>query len=342
MQVDSHFYVTYILCRWAGLDHSKAHRVAHSSQYVDDNTLFKLIKFSDSSIYKPECTAHDVIDIDQLNSYDNAEVLVPYHFYPNSESGKTVFFDSNTSLKSLVFNESVPNNIDPYIYLGILLHVVADSYSHQEFYGFRTNDNQVTANTSKIKGRLSAFYSKFRMIFSRSLPIGHAAALEFPDVPGLKWSYIRDNKTFIVDNEYIFLQAYKSMYSVILFFIKNILKERCNREKDTDYISIMLSVMLEDFAEKYRSEEYRCTRWKEFIKGDFSQEVKYDKNAWIDLAFTSTKTSFLDKILFKPVFDYVRCSYKDCRLSFINSDWYKFQECAKHYRSMFMKYNNFL
>ena len=339
MQVDSHFYVTYILCRWAGIDHNKSSKIAYASQYVDDNTMSKLIKFSDESIYKPECTAHPTVDIDQLSSYNGTEVLVPFHFFPDSDHGKVVIFDRNLDLKSLVFGETVPSDIDPYIYLGILLHVIADTYSHQEFYGFRNNYNKVSANTRSVKGLLESTLLKLKTKISSQLPIGHAAAVEMPDIPGLKWSYVRDDKAFIVNNESIYLQAYKSLYSVILFFIKNVFTEHYSREKDLEYIAIMLSVMLEDFSETYRSEQYRCERWQEFIKGDFNQDLQYDKNTWPDSAIVVKEANKWDKLFFKPVFDYIRCEYKDCRLAFTNSDWYKFQKCAKYYKALFKKYN---
>lgn len=339
MQSDSHFYVVYVLGRWAGLDHSKSYKMAYASQYVDDAVLNKTIRFDDNTIFKPECTAHKIIDSNQLSSVDNTENLIPFHFFPKDSTGIVYPLGLCDNLKSIVYNEPIPDGVDPYIYLGILLHVIADSYSHQEFYGFRCDKNSVTIHNTGIKGKWEYIKQKLKLMASRSLPIGHAAVLTYPDIPGAKYSYNRDGVNFLVDNEEKYLRAYLNMFEVIRYFLSDKIKEKILYKKDAEYARILLSISLEELSEKVTSEEYRCFKWKEFILGDFNQKIEYDNNIWINNALTRTKSSFLEKIISKVLFDYEEYKYKECLLSFIESDWYKFHICAKKYKELFIKYN---
>lgn len=76
-----------------------------------------------------------------------------------------------------------------------------------------------------------------------------------------------------------------------------------------------------------------------FINTDFNEDFIYNKNEWISDAITINSGTFFDKILFKPVFDYIRCDYKNGRLAFRNSNWYQFQKCAKYFKTLYKIYN---
>lgn len=336
MQTDSHFYVTYILCRWAGLDHNNSYKTAYASQYVDDACLCKLLKFSDGFIFKPECTAHTTTNYNQLSSYDNVNVLTPFHFFPDINTNMVLPFGMNDNLKDLVFNTTLELGIDKYIYLGMLLHIIADTYSHQEFYGFRCNDNQIEVVRSGIKNKLKSLCYKFKMFVSRQVPVGHAAAFDLPDIPGLKWAYKRNKKIYLVDNEEKYNRAYQNIYTVICSYIKTQLGSSPLPPKDLSYVAIMFEIMLEGMTE-YSTEDERCTKWKELIKGDFGIDISYDKNLWFKEATAIKETKTLDKILFMPIFDYLRCEYKSCHIAFMESDWVSFHKCAKYYKTQFHK-----
>ena len=38
MDIEFHYYITFILCRQAGYSGDDAYKIAYSSQYTDDNT----------------------------------------------------------------------------------------------------------------------------------------------------------------------------------------------------------------------------------------------------------------------------------------------------------------
>jgi hypothetical protein len=50
--------------------------------------------------------------------------------------------------------------------------------------------------------------------FANALPVGHAGAVTFPDMPFLKWSFVRENGERVSrDNPTDFLEAFKALYS---------------------------------------------------------------------------------------------------------------------------------
>ena len=84
MQIDFHYYATYVMARSAGLNLESATRIATAAQFVDDNASPHDIEFDDGSSLNVEATAHHVADIANLNVKDQREVWVPFHFLPGN------------------------------------------------------------------------------------------------------------------------------------------------------------------------------------------------------------------------------------------------------------------
>ena len=52
MDIEYHFYITYIIALRAGFDKDSAHKIAYSSQYTDDNNSIYEINKSKRGAYK--------------------------------------------------------------------------------------------------------------------------------------------------------------------------------------------------------------------------------------------------------------------------------------------------
>jgi hypothetical protein len=108
--------------------------------------------------------------------------------------------------------------------LGIAMHVYADTYSHQGFAGLSHEINEVDDLESNDKKLDRSFFKKIASFFlSESFPLGHGAALSYPDRPNLVWKYKNGwDEPVERNNPKIFLEAIDKMCRAM----------KCFREKD--------------------------------------------------------------------------------------------------------------
>lgn len=232
MQIDFHHATTYVLARLAGFEHPEANIIAYSAQYVDDATNSGVIRFTDGSMYEHTSSAHKTLDYKNFDELANHQAWIPFHFLPGNnglgpgENPQDSFMhkiickpDSPVAkdmINTCIKNRNRPDSLHR---LGITMHVYADTWAHQEFAGvnhkvndiskLNDEDNPGNSLVSKLK---TFFGDKFDVFTSKlvgdTLPLGHGAALSFPDRPYLKWSYKDSNKNKVVrDNAVIFLEA---------------------------------------------------------------------------------------------------------------------------------------
>lgn len=56
MNIEFHYYITYILARQAEFDPEDAYKIAYSSQYTDDNNFHYYVNYDDGGHYLNEIT----------------------------------------------------------------------------------------------------------------------------------------------------------------------------------------------------------------------------------------------------------------------------------------------
>ncbi|WP_196594906.1 DUF6765 family protein [Pectinatus sottacetonis] len=195
MDIDFHFAVIYILSRWAGFTGKEAKIIATSSQLVDDNVNHNI-----SSVNK----SYELCDFgirrfsghrnwENLSETGNKNVWIPFHFLPGLE-GKTMAEKLICKKDSILSNELIQK-----IYqrlaktnlcrIGIILHVYADTWAHQEFSGITSCLNVVTdINIINADNKLSENWkSNTADFFTNLKPLGHASAIHWPDRPYAYW-----------------------------------------------------------------------------------------------------------------------------------------------------------
>ncbi|MCD6417504.1 hypothetical protein J7M00_01815, partial [bacterium] len=147
MQIDFHFSMIYILSRFVGFDANISEEIAWASQFVDD--CKEDIKIVDENGNEIEhiVTSYDAIHPNNFVFEEGFEVWIPFHFLPGDEGNslperlvcKKASENRNAKIILTHYRE---NGFNP-IYLGIILHVIGDTFSHQGFNGMLSNQNDI-------------------------------------------------------------------------------------------------------------------------------------------------------------------------------------------------------
>jgi hypothetical protein len=104
------------------------------------------------------------------------------------------------------------------------MHTYADTWAHQQFVGMVCDLNRLKkvtvtpdsryANTSVYED-LTSGATQVKQFVANHLPVGHAGAVTFPDMPFLKWSFVRDNGHEVVrDNLPDFMAAARGIFNM--------------------------------------------------------------------------------------------------------------------------------
>ncbi len=167
MQKDFHFYLTYALAMKAGVPDEKAEKIAWADQYTDDLTKADLHGIQTQS--------------DVLGNWGEKQiqvtVLAPFHFIPGTDSAHPWKTTVNNFRARHMINQAWKN--DDLIQLGIAIHGLQDTFSHQGFSGWREP--------------LNSCYPWY-YIESAIPNIGHAEMRVIPDVTNYVWTDPRDGK----------------------------------------------------------------------------------------------------------------------------------------------------
>jgi hypothetical protein len=239
MNIDFHYGVVYGLARLAGLPVAEAQVVAHACQYVDDATTDGVLAFVSGESFERFASAHVMLDHQNSNNALNRTVWVPFHFLPAGE-GPTLETRALCAPNSAIAQDMVraalaqrnrPNGLHR---LGVTLHVYVDTWAHQRFSGITSAFNRVTELESldpKVPHGVGDWLAELRTraghllenmaadVVTALLPLGHGAALSFPDQPWSHWKY-RDGHGNWVERENLndFTEAASMAFRVLQAF----------------------------------------------------------------------------------------------------------------------------
>jgi hypothetical protein len=309
MDKEFHFYVTYIIAQRAGFGPEDSYRIAYSSQYTDDNTRKYTINSGQTG--ELETFISQTVDITQPQEA-LIRIYPVFHFMPGAEAD--LFADSARRRDGkLHLLNTIPNgqnsrmvlqtalDIGNSFRIGIAAHLYADTFSHQNFLGYKDGFNSLIP--------LSPFN------------IGHAEALHKPDYMAAVW---HDTRLVLsrerIDNKWRFLQAVACLF--------NLLKKGSSPtqgEVDTLVNSVSKAIGQRDDGNELSDE--RIERFKTLIQ-DF---VDYDKYEWLDQAVAEKAPDPL------PTPDYPQPSPTFIwKRGYKNSNWYQFHLAVKDHQSYVM------
>lgn len=341
MQIDGHHTLTYIVARLAGYTSQDASIIAYSAQYVDDATNSGIIHFDNGAMYSRISSAHKMFDYRNSDKLANHQVWIPFHFLPGNEGKPQGENPDGTFIRKLVcypdshisrdMLKSCANDIDkPYALhrLGITMHVYADTWAHQGFAGVNNKINEVNSLSSEDKELDENFFNKILNFFvSKAFPLGHGAALSYPDKPWLVWEYtngLGDNVKR--NNPDIFMEAANKMCQAMQCFHHSELNMNLESmpglpKIDADKIFDLINSIKED------SGEDRHKKWiDEIKKGSFSfgpEEIHYiakGKGSWKHESIGQLKSTDEDNETF---------TYDE---KFISSNWKLFHDALQAHR----------
>ncbi len=312
MQIDFHHGVTYVVSRLAGFDAISAEVMAYCAQYVDDATNEGIIHFDNGFVFKRLSSAHKMLNYRNFRQLAQHKVWIPFHFLPGNggfplgqgldqEPIYKLICLPNSYVAQDLLKECIYQRYAPYSlhWLGIALHVYADTWAHQGFAGVNhpvneaklildgvgRPDNQATSRVRQYFHKNKNLMTRIaNTVMSETMPIGHGAVLSHPDQPYLKWGYINGlNQVIQRNNAKDFLEAADFMYQWLQRYRLGNVDAVVPRLPSED--KAVIANLLENLRDKRG--KVRHQQWLEAIKaGKFSfgaSEVKYipkGKGSW--------------------------------------------------------------
>jgi hypothetical protein len=210
MQIDMHFYGTYAIARAAGLPPQVAKTVATAAQFVDDATDKDPHNISGQSYIVPVISAHPIVNKANVDPWDQWQVWVPFHFLPGNKGAgideRLVCRPGTTDNPSAEAIISLASDSlgAPYGWhlLGIVTHVLQDTFSHWGFSGISSAYNHVEqgniilddSHNADIIDAISADAGTLWDRFTGSMAeqfsaLGHGSVATYPDRPYLVWEF---------------------------------------------------------------------------------------------------------------------------------------------------------
>ena len=341
MQIDGHHTLTYVVARLAGYSRPKASLIAYSAQYVDDATNAGIINFKNGALYQRISSAHKMLDYRNSDELANHQVWVPFHFLPGNGGKRAGENPDGTFIRKLVcFPDShvardmlracAADRDKPYALhrVGITMHVYADTWAHQGFAGVNHKINEVHRLSTTNKTQDKNFFKKIASFFlSESFPLGHGAALSYPDRPSLVWEYKNGlGEKVKRDNVQIFMDAADKMCRAMQSFRQGDLRMDLAAMPGLPpvdgkkLLSLIKSI-------KGDSGEERHQKWlAEIRKGSFSfgpEEVEYiakGKRSWKHQSIGQLAAADTGRETFT------------FRKSFMASNWKRFHDALQAHR----------
>lgn len=307
MDIEFHYYMTYIIARRAGFSSDDSSIIAYSSQYTDDNIEHLYISQDTGDAY--ESYISQTVNI--LKPQKELMRIYPvFHFLPGSlteiagdsarrADGKLHLMNTipNSLAARTMLTEALSLN-DLYR-IGIATHAFSDTFAHQNFVGNNDGFNDMAGILEKL------------------IPsVGHADVKHSPDVANQIWHDKRLVPSHAsIDNRQRFLDAAGCLFDLYR-----------GHFRDDDARRLILADLGDAIGDTASTKAQRMRNYKALIGGEF---IRYDENAWFNEAvgFTPADTSGTGDTV--PGTE-TRWAWKD---NYRASHWFKFQEAVKAHQA---------
>jgi hypothetical protein len=255
MDLEFHYYMTYLIAARAGFSPSEAATIAQAAQEIDDNHIPVAVSAGTPAAY--ENVISQTMNI--LHPHHNRKIYPIFHFIPGVADAPTAARrDGRTSDWVTTPNSPLANAMldtalksgDLYR-IGASAHAFADTWAHQNFIGKDDTSNEMPGVPvmDRLEGKIGL------------LRIGHALAGHAPDIPGLIWTDERLAKPEI-DNTARFLDAARVLFAKLYM--------QRNDSADPDKIAAIAESLTADLRadigpstrNSRQQDETRITRYK--------------------------------------------------------------------------------
>lgn len=332
MQKDFHYYCIGVLAKAAGFDKWDALTIAYASQYVDDSTESEPIRVGDL-IFDPVRTAH--MGLKATEWAIQKRVYIPFHFIPPNpiRSPKDTFITApNSSFALMILKEACDEQLGlrRLCRIGVALHTLADTWSHQGFSGREHKENDVESIYHREGKRWRRLL--WQNVCLDFLPqIGHAEAGYYPDQPFLTWKYTRKSTNEVVErnNTNEFLTAAETIYHQL----RKVAKLKPDAPMAWGDIQAEIHSLL---ADEEQDVEKRCDKWRERFQHLFDPlKFEYGSRAWRNDALEPHNEADTDWNDFKPS-DFRRLQFP-MKPGFYDSPWVQFHRTALRQRHLVLE-----
>ncbi len=306
MDIEFHYYITYVLAEKAGFAKDESAVIAYACQHTDDNSCQYYVNFKDSDEgYLSKVS--QTMDITKP-SWKQQRIYPYFHFFPGDPAsptaertdGRTHPFNTtpDSGNVKIVFRDALESG--NLFRIGIAAHVYADTWAHQNFLGLEHDFNA----TPDLMGKFTP-------------NIGHADAHTNPDKVDHRWTdnrLVETNER--VDNNDRFLRAAERIF---MAFSKHRRPEKGEQSIAAEWEELKgqlgyamnaggLPGPLPDSDQKERIAAY-----EKIVR----HIPEYDEKKWRHDALEKRdlELDIFDKYWAKE--------------GFFESNWYKFQEAAK-------------
>ncbi|MCD8136345.1 MAG: hypothetical protein LUH01_10530 [Parabacteroides gordonii] len=217
MDINFHYYAVKTLAIRAGFLEEQGQIIANYSQFVDDFTSYMPMflnevpefarhlctKLPYGWFFSPVTTGFESwFDMARLITEQNQRTItIPFHFIPpHTKLNETkkgderiawrvvpAHLDTDSMIRDLLLTAkdkylAKPNARENLIRIGLLLHIFADTYAHQNFSGFWGWENYcLLTSVSDNKNDKSVTDAYSPAIYHQMLGIGHTEANHAPD-----------------------------------------------------------------------------------------------------------------------------------------------------------------
>lgn len=331
MQKDFHFYTIYSLCRSAGFSPESAHIVAYSSQHTDDAKHKHVLKFQDGDEFHQVLTAHRFLTLDLFELkevFDDKtclEVWIPFHFLPGNigtDDLSRMITRADSEVAHRLIEHFLNDDKKPFLlhYFGILLHVYADTWSHQNFIGVLSDLNDV--RSVEVEDYIDLIPNILECVVPK---LGHGQAGSLPDEPFRVWEYrdAKNRKIGPIHNHKRALEAAKKCYQLMERVLKKYPEFKQKPHLDWSEVDSQFSIK--------GSVDNRISYWKHAINQEkflypqkkYHSYLTYDDREWFKEAVTIKSEKRGEKIFEKnPGFE--------------KSNWKFFHEAAKYHKEILL------
>jgi hypothetical protein len=332
LDIEFHYYLTYLIAARAGFGKNDLRILAYSSQYTDDNNGMMLGK-----PYRVKRPNGDIYDhrISQTLTAVKKDCLAVYplfHFVPGNPSvanrhingaENSLVTTPDSPFANQLLDEAIQTN--DFYRVGIAAHAFVDTWSHQDFASVLDSRFNGIAASEKLMENES-FLSALQRIFTPG--VGHGDAYTCPDIPTLEWTDPRLEQSRISNRPRV-LQAAARLFGKL----RRMVDPSCG---DAALASDARS-LCEDFetalgepsaspskqAEKARLVRYQNLATKVAYGGIAMPE--YDSSKWFNAAARHIpKSRVAGRSSRKPSQDVYM--FRD---GYTKSDWFLFQEAVK-------------
>jgi hypothetical protein len=320
MDIEFHYYMTFLVAGKAGFGEDDASTIAYSSQFVDDNDIIYEIHKDTAQYYKnyisqtmnilkPKAKLFRIYPLfhfipgDPLHkvSYRRDGVLHWLNTTPDSENANHVI---DSALKSKNFYR-----------IGIATHSYVDTWAHQNFIGYYNEFNSMSGVLQQLAPN-----------------IGHADAGHDPDWPALVWVDERLlDKNSRIDNKERFMKSAGSLFAKYRLYVD----KKCSAKSlNADRMQLIkgLRAAIGEIDQSNANKKVRIERYKELSQRMLKYEMpEYDEYAWFEDAVNEKVRGLRDKSdsrlsRWDPLTDIY--TWKKPR-KYKETSWYKFQEAVK-------------